>query len=190
MRTIICGNPGDVGHQWVAKRYVFRGAPWVPFESAGREFVYCPGTYRDNPFIDQEKYREQLEAATQTDPELGRAWLEGDWAVARGAFFGAVLEESRNAIDPWPLPPEKPDVVNWWSRQAGWSRQDDWRLYLSYDHGSSAPAICYVCAESPGGEGPDSRFYPRDSIVLLDELATNEPGSLVKGMGYTVPRVA
>jgi len=34
------------------------------------------------------------------------------------------------------------------------------------------------------------RFYPRGSLVLVDELATNEPGSVTKGMGYTVPVLA
>ncbi len=34
------------------------------------------------------------------------------------------------------------------------------------------------------------KFYPRDSSILIDELATNEPGSTAKGMGYTVPVLA
>ena len=186
VRVVMAANPGDPGHQTLSARYVFKSAPWVPFfeEKSARTWVSCPSVYSDNPYIDSDGYCKQIEAATATDPELGRAWLVGDWTVARGAFFGAVLEESRNAIDPWPLPPEKPDVVDWWSRQAGW------QFWEAYDHGSSAPAVCYVCAESPGGEGPDGRFYPKDSILLLDELATNEPGSLTKGMGYTVPRLA
>jgi hypothetical protein len=29
-----------------------------------------------------------------------------------------------------------------------------------------------------------------DSLVLVDELATNEPGNVMKGMGYTVPVLA
>ena len=45
------------------------------------------------------QYRKQLEASCPSDPELLRAWLEGDWAVARGAYFacGARRESQRGA---------------------------------------------------------------------------------------------
>ena len=78
----------------------------MPFTEAltGGKWVYAPSTYRDNPFIDQNEYRRQLEASCPSDRELLRAWLEGDWAIARGAFFGSVLDEGTNAIDPWQLP--------------------------------------------------------------------------------------
>jgi len=184
-RVVMAANPGGPGHHWLAKRYVFRGAPWKPFyePTSGREWIYCPSTYVDNPFIDQEDYRKQIEAATATDPELGRAWLEGDWTVARGAFFGSVLSQDKNCIETWPTPKDEP---HWWAV----GEDVGWIFELAYDHGSSAPAVCYVIARSPGGPGPDSRVYPRDSIILIDELATNEPGSLTKGMGYLAGRIA
>src|SRR5215217_2403923 len=65
-----------------------------------------------------------------------------------------------------------------------------WKVYLAHDFGVSAPSVTYVVGESPGTTGPDGRYYPRGSIVLLDELATNEPGSFERGMGYTVPVLA
>ena len=174
LRTVLAANPGSEGHAWLAARYVFRSAPWQPFleERSGRTFVSCPSTFLDNPFIDREEYRKQLGASCPSDPELLRAWLEGDWTVARGAFFASVLEESRNAVARWKGIPY------------------GWRTYLAHDYGSAAPSITYVVAESPGGEGPDGKFYPRDSLVLVDELATNEPGNLSKGLGYTVPVLA
>jgi hypothetical protein len=102
IRQVVAANPGDVGHAWLAKRYVFRGSPWMPFTEAltGGQWVYAPSTYKDNPFIDQDEYRRQLEASCPADRELLRAWLEGDWAIARGAFFGMVLSKTNNAIDP------------------------------------------------------------------------------------------
>ena len=30
--------------------------------------------------------------------------IEGDWSVARGAFFAGVLSETRSAFGPWPVP--------------------------------------------------------------------------------------
>ena len=60
---------------------------------------------------------------------------------------------------------------------------------LALDHGTAAPAVCLLCARSEGAFGPDGRYYPRDSVVVVDEVATNEPGSLTRGMGYTVGRI-
>jgi hypothetical protein len=164
-----------VGHQWIAARYVFKAAPLaaVPGASSGLTFIYAPSTFLDNPFIDQEAYRRQLAASCPSDHELLRAWLEGDWSVARGAYFAAVLEESRNAVERWAGIPKH--------------RGEEWRTYLAHDFGSSAPSVTYVFAKSPGAQGPDGRFYARGSLVLVDELATNEAGSVSKGMGYTVP---
>ncbi|HEV2038900.1 MAG TPA: phage terminase large subunit [Casimicrobiaceae bacterium] len=178
IRQMMAANPGDVGHAWIAKRYVFKAAPWHPFfeEKSKREWIYAPSTYLDNPFIDQAEYRSQLESSCPSDPELLRAWLTGDWSVARGAFFASVLDESRNAADPWPAIPTYYGVP--------------WETFLAHDFGSSAPSCTYLVAKSPGAKGPDDRWYPRDSLVLVDELATNEPGHLNKGMGYTVPVLA
>jgi hypothetical protein len=179
IRQLIAANPGDVGHPWIAKRYVFKTAPWHPFfeDKSKREWIYAPSTYLDNPFIDQAEYRSQLESSCPSDPELLRAWLEGDWTVARGAYFAAVIDEQRNAIDPWQSVPP----VRW--------GYDEWEYFLAHDFGVSAPSATYVVAKSPGAEFQGRRF-PRDSLVLIDELATNEPGNLAKGMGYTVPVLA
>jgi hypothetical protein len=172
IREVKAANPGDVGHHWIASRYVFKGAaPWEPFheEKSGRTWVYAPSTYRDNPFIDHKEYKAQLTASCPYDPELLRAWLDGDWTVLRGAFFGPVLSESRNAADPWDYIPR------------------GWDFFLAHDYGSSAPSVTYVVAESPGEKGPDGRFYPKDSLILVDELSTSIPGQPSQGLGWTIP---
>jgi hypothetical protein len=176
-RFIMSANPGGPGHGWLCRRHMFKAAPWVPYveETTGRTFVNCPSTFEDNPNLDQTAYARQLDAATATDPELGRAWKLGDWTVARGAYFSAVLDERRVMIEPW-APGRLP---------SGWAAP-----FLAHDYGVSAPSVTYVTACSPGARGPDGRFYPRNSILLLDELATNEPGSIERGMGYTVPVLA
>jgi hypothetical protein len=193
IRQIVAANPGDVGHAWLAKRYVFRAAPWAPFvePATGSQWVYAPSTYRDNPFIDQAEYRKQLEASCPTDPELLQAWLDGNWAIARGAFFGTVLDESNNAIDPWMLPlklrPNRTYMGNGVYMQGS---PDPWRFFLGFDFGVSAPSYTGIFAESPGAVGPDGRYYSRGSILLLDEIATAVPGQLNTGLGWTVPRIA
>lgn len=170
IRMAIAANPGGVGHFWIAKRYVFTGAPWKPtFEpKSKRDWVYAPSTFIDNEFIDRDQYREQLTSSCPDDPELLRAWIDGDWAVNRGAYFASVLDESRNAIEPWKQLPKF------------------WETYLAHDFGSSAPSATYIIAKSPGAKH-EGRFYPRDSLVLFDELATNKKDRHNEGLGWTVP---
>lgn len=178
IRTVVAANPGGVGHYWLAKRYVFKAAPWTVFdeEKSGRKWVYAPSTFVGNKFIDREQYADQLRSSCPDDAELLRAWVDGDWAIARGAYFASVLDEGRNAVDPWDKVPE--------------TYGKRWATYLTHDFGSSSPSATYIVAKSPGGEGPDGRFYSRDSLVLIDELATNKPDRLTEGMGWTTPRLA
>ncbi|MCC7328174.1 MAG: hypothetical protein IT521_15370 [Burkholderiales bacterium] len=173
VRVVFAANPGGPGHYWIAKRYVFMAAPWSPFHEpkSNRQWLYAPSTFVDNQFIDRDQYREQLGSACPDDPELLRAWLTGDWTVNRGAYFAAVLEEARNAIEPWPAIPE------------------GWETWLAHDFGSSAPSVTYICAQSPGATVAD-RFYPRDSIVLVDELAAVRRDNLNMGLGWTAPTTA
>ena len=183
IRVVIGANPGGAGHHWLAKRYVFKSKPWTPFsdEQSGRQWVYAPSTYRDNPFIDQAQYIKQLEASCPTDKELLRAWLEGDWAVARGAYFASVIDEKRNAIDPLTIIPERKD---------GWNRESNkWEHWLAHDYGSSAPSATYIMLESPGGHIGE-QYFPKDSILVIDELVTSDPVALNEGLGYTVPHLA
>jgi hypothetical protein len=173
LRMVIAANPGGVGHHWLARRYVFRARPWEPFIEAQskREWVHAPSTYLDNPHIDQEQYRGQLESAAPSDPELLRAWLGGDWAIARGAYFSACLEESRNAVGPF----DKVPVDRFGER---------WPTWLAHDFGSSAPSCTQLMTKSPGGEIA-RKFYPRGSIIILDELAAYRRDDLSKGLGWT-----
>ena len=188
LRFMLLANPGGPGHHWIARRYA-QQTPWLPYtcEATGAEFVTIPSTYRDNPFIDQERYRKNLLASCATDPELAKAWLEGDWSVLRGAYFSSVIDEHRVMVEPWsalPRPPGRnPNSMQLHQR----SGPDGWDFYLAHDFGVSAPSVTYLCAYSPGAEGPDGFFYPRDSIVLVDEEALVHPEDDTQGLGLTVP---
>lgn len=173
IRVVMSANPGGPGHHWLARRYVFQAGPWKPFyePKSKRQWVYCPSTYLDNPFIDRDQYRDQLESSCPDDPELLRAWLEGDWAVNRGAYFAAVLEESRNAVDRWNTMPK------------------GWDAWLAHDFGSAAPSVTYLMAKSPGATH-EGKFYPRDSIVLVDELAAVKRDNLNTGLGWSAATTA
>ncbi len=179
IRVVFAGNPGGPGHYWLSQRYVFKSAPYTAFHepNSKRTWVYAPSTFDGNQFIDREQYREQLEAACAGDPELFRAWCNGDWSVARGAYFASVIDEKRNALDPrvWKEVP----------RDLGW-----YEAFIGHDFGAAAPSVTYVVLESPGAVGPDDRYYPKGSLLLVDELATHKRNSLNQGLGYTVPVLA
>lgn len=178
LRMIVAANPGGPGHYWIARRYVFVAKPWTPFveEKSGREWIHAPSTFLDNPFIDQQQYRNQLESSCPSDPELLRAWLEGDWAVARGAYFASVLEESRVAVGPFTAP--LPEEV-----------RRNWRTWLAHDFGSTAPSVTYLMAESPGAEFA-GKYYSRDSIIAVAEYAVYRRDRLNDGLGWTAATTA
>src|SRR6185437_16642817 len=119
--------------------------------------------------------RAQLESSCPTDPELLRAWLEGDWAVNRGAYFAAVLEEARVAVGPF-------DKVPVWYGEP-------WYTYLAHDFGSSAPSVTYLLAESPGAKIGE-QYFPKGSIVALDEYAVYRRDALNTGLGWTASKTA
>lgn len=173
IRMVMAANPGGPGHHWLAQRYVFKRGRWQAFHEpkSKREWVYAPSTFDGNQFIDRAQYRDQLESACPDDPELLRAWVDGDWAVNRGAYFAGCLDETRNAIDAWDEIPEQ------------------WGTYLAHDFGSAAPSVTYLFARSPGDE-VGGIYYPRNSLVIVDELATHKPGSLNAGLGWTTPVLA
>lgn len=168
IRVVMAANPGGPGHHWLAKRFVFQAGPWKPFHEtrSKRTWVYAPSTYDGNQFIDRAQYRDQLESACPDDPELLRAWTTGDWAVNRGAYFAMVLDEARNAVDNWTEIP------------------DDWDTWLAHDFGSAAPSVTYIVAQSPGATH-EGKFYPRGSLVLVDELAAVRRDNLNMGLGWT-----
>lgn len=189
LRFIVLANPGGVGHHWMARRHALKSS-WTPYteEATGAQFVTLNGTYRDNPFIDRERYRKNLIAACATDPELAKAWLNGDWTVLRGAYFANVIDEHRIMIEPWTAFPNNdalPPAGTLGYRYIT-SHSDHWNTYLAHDFGVSAPSVTYLIAVSPGIEH-EGRFYPRGSVILVDECALVHPDDDTAGLGLTVP---
>lgn len=172
IRMVIAANPGGAGHAWLAKRYVFAGAaPWQPFkeEKSKRTWCYCPSVFAENNLIDVEQYRASLIASCPDDLELLSAWVDGNWAISRGAYFASCLSEERNAVEPW---------------ESLADADDGWEFYLSHDFGSAAPSVTYLIGRSPG-TSHQGVFYPRNSLVLVDELAAVKKDNLNTGLGWT-----
>jgi len=173
IRVVMAANPGGAGHHWIAKRYVFQAGPWKPFveEKSKRTWIYAPSTFDGNQFIDRDQYRDQLESACPTDPELLKSWLTGDWTCNRGAYFASVLDEGRNAV------------------AHGDNLPEGGATWLAHDFGSAAPSVTYLIAQSPG-DLHEGVFYPRDSVVLVDELAAVRRDNLNMGLNWTAATTA
>ncbi len=76
VRMRSASNPGGVGHDWVKQRFIVEG------RAAGR--IYIPASLVDNPFLDQETYRQSLE---QLDHVTRSQLLNGNWDEAQGNLF-------------------------------------------------------------------------------------------------------
>jgi hypothetical protein len=92
------------------------------------------------------------------NPQLVRAWLEGDWSVIEGAFF-PEFSEAKHVIAPFPIP-------------------DTWLRFRSADWGSARPfsigwwAVCSDNFET----GIDGLSIPRGSLVRYREwYGANQP---------------
>jgi hypothetical protein len=177
-RMILTANAGGPGHSWLLKRYYGKAPAWEPFVEASsqREWIWIPSSFRDNDRIDRLEYERQLVAACPHDPARLKGWRDNDWfAVLAGAFFADAIDVTRNLVPAWDAVPV--------------THGERWPVWIAHDYGVAAPSVTLLMCESPGDE-VNGRYFPRGSIVILDEFASNEPGSLTRGMGYGIARLS
>jgi hypothetical protein len=170
LRVVATANPGGPLHAHVHRTFVAAAPAWHPFDVDGETWVCAPSTLRDNPHIDPEDYERRLRAACGRDEALARAWIGGDWNIARGAFFAGDIDERVHM-----LPAAWPHAVT-----------RAWRPFIAMDWGSSAPSVTFVCLRAPGDVGP----YPKNSLILLDELATADRRDPSVGLGWPPDKLA
>jgi predicted phage terminase large subunit-like protein len=73
LRMRSASNPGNIGHDWVKRRFLIEG------DKHGRIFI--PAKLQDNPWLDREKYMESL---NKLDPITRDQYLKGDWTARHG----------------------------------------------------------------------------------------------------------
>jgi hypothetical protein len=170
LREVRTANPGGPLHAFIHQSFIAKSIAWHPYEVDGEKWVNCPSTLIDNPHLDHEDYKRRLQAACGTDEELFRAWINGDWNIARGAFFAGALDEKVHMLPvAWSYPITK-----------------HWSPFLAMDWGSAAPSVTYVCLRAPGDIGR----FPKDSLILIDELATVDPNDPNVGLGWPPGKLA
>ena len=116
------GNPGGVGHIPVKQYFIDpcpAGSEIIDDGQSQMPRIFIKGKVTDNKILlkADPHYVQRLESVG--DPELVRAWMDGDWNVALGAYF----ENWRNDhifIPSFEIPA-------------------DWPLFGSLDYGEAAP---------------------------------------------------
>lgn len=161
------GNPGGPGHNWVKARYVDPApAGYQPIADArsGEFRVFIPARLDDNPALQASDpgYAGRLRAVGAAP--LVRAWLHGDWSIVAGGFFDDVWRPDRHVLAPFAVPPT-------------------WRRARSFDWGSAAPASLGLWAESDGTVLANGLWFPRGSLLRVDEWYT----AARDGAGQTRP---
>lgn len=174
-RFVLLANPGGRGHQMIKERFIDRSiAGQVGVMNDGLPWCIVKANYLVNPH-NPVNYISSLRASALGDAELLKAWEDGDWNIARGAMFQDVIDETAQKVShAWVL-----DLLKKHSRKGVYS-------FLSGDWGQSAPAVCFDCVKFLQ---PYDRF-PRNSIVLLDEISSSNPDNRSQGMNWSIGRFA
>ncbi|QDP52352.1 MAG: putative terminase large subunit [Prokaryotic dsDNA virus sp.] len=149
-------NPYGVGHNWVKQRFI-DPAPCGKVVRITKE-VFNPRTqkkeeisktqvrifssYKENRFLSPEYV---LELENITDPNKRKAWLEGDWDITSGGMFDDVWSSQYNVVEPFSIP-------------------NTWRVFRSFDWGSSKPFSVGWWAESDGSDYVDHNGNVRSSV--------------------------
>ncbi|HEX8551808.1 MAG TPA: terminase family protein [Abditibacteriaceae bacterium] len=129
-RILVSGNPGGIGHTWVKAAFIdiarpYRMSRMSPIEG-GMLRQYIPAKLSDNPTmaINDPLYADRLSGLGS--PALVKAWLDGDWNIAVGAFFADVWSDEL-LLEPFAIPyswkvtrsfdwgKSKPFSVGWWA---------------------------------------------------------------------------
>lgn len=171
------GNPGGRLHQEVKRRFydpapkgrtVIKVKAGLNDDGTQRYIkrMMVHSTVKDNPYLwkGDPNYRAWLETLS---PVLKKAWFEGCWDIAIGAFFGDVWNRKKHVISKV-RPQDVP--MNWEIRRA-------------FDWGSSTPFCMLYYTISNGDPMRDGRVFPRGAIIILWEIYGQDPdGGLNKGM--------
>lgn len=165
-------NPLGAGHLWVKRYFIDPVPPLQPImDSNGLKRVFIPATIYDNRHlvVGDKAYVARLESIS--DDNLRRAWLEGDWNVVAGSFFGDVWRSDRNVVRPFRIP-------------------STWYCFRSFDWGSSRPFAVGWWAIADGNKAPDGRYYPRGSLIMFAEwygAKRGQNGEIVPNEGLRMP---
>lgn len=162
-------NPGGPGHHWVKQRYIDPApAGFKPIIDAetGEARVFIPSLLGQNKILMEKDPTYAARLRMSGSAALVKAWLEGDWSVIEGAYFGE-WSAARHIIKPFTIP-------------AHWAR------YRAFDWGSAKPFCCLWFAVSDG----TTKGIPHGALVVYREWYGQEEGKPNVGLRLTIDKVA
>ena len=150
-QLIMTGNPGGPLHTRMKMMFIDpdpNGDVLIPdgySEKMKRPLYKCfiPSLVKDNPYI-SEDYVDNLKKAGT--PAQVKQWLEGCWDETENAAFADLFDRNVHVIRNFEVP-------------------STWRMFKSYDYGSSKPWACTWYAESDGSDFIASDGKPRPTIA-------------------------
>jgi hypothetical protein len=154
-------NPSGPGHQWVKKRFIDvikQGKIFYDEFKQGRTHIKSRLSENKQLLAADPLYKEKLMAMTEDNKMLRDAWVNGSWDLITGGFFTDVWDAKKQVLPNFPIP-------------------KSWRLYRSFDWGSSHPwAVTYAFetnGDQPTVNGvqiPGLPYFPRDSMIVVNEI--------------------
>jgi hypothetical protein len=171
-------NPHGPGHHWVKARFIDpapRGT--VITDARGNRRVTLHGHWSENRFLmaNDPDYITRILASTEDNPDQQSAWVDGNWDVAAGAFFGAAWSARHHVLQPFAIP-------------------RGWRVDRAFDWGSSKPFSVGWWAETDGQPvrlaNGEQRTFPRGSLVRVGEWYGCQPGKPNVGLQLDAADIA
>ncbi len=165
-------NPSGPGHQWVKQRFIDKIKPGKIFrEKIEIEFPDSLGntikqtlivarthvqsfTYENKALMTADPtYMGKIYELTKDNEMLRKAWIDGSWDLIMGGFFTDVWDKNIHILPHFNIP-------------------STWRLYRSFDWGSSRPWAVTYGFESNGEQpdDPDIPYIPKGSVVVPTEI--------------------
>lgn len=174
-RRVSTTNPFGIGHNHVKARFIDPAPPYKIINDEYGQRVRIHSSYIENKHITKDQsYIDTLKRIK--DPNVRKAWLEGDWNIVAGGAFDDLWDESAHVVD-----------------LAQVKIPRTWKITRSFDWGSSAPFSVGWWATSPGEViqwGVGTRFIPKGSKIRLGEWYGAKKGEQNKGLRLTNDKIA
>ena len=151
-------NPSGPGHSWVKERFIESVEPLKMYydPKSGKTRAHIQSRLDENiTFLEADPgYQRTIVEATKDDEGKYKAWVLGSWEVVDGGFFAEVWDKKIHVLPYFQIP-------------------SSWKVYRSFDWGSSKPwAVTYIAecdGEQPYGY-TNLPYFPRGTAVVFQEL--------------------
>lgn len=161
----ITANPMGRAHVHFLRNFVHKAAPNTPYQDEfGHWWINVYSDLTDNPAIDQDTYRRQLQAATAGNPALAAAWISNDWhQKGGGLMFGDVFDPRVHIAD---IP-----------------TMHRVRFKVGVDIGTRSPSVAVLLGELLD---PVRSYIPGDLFAVDMTDTCIEPGNYHEGNGIPI----